>query len=596
LKELLEEEEMEGDNSYDCSSCRRKCIAKRKLKLTSLPPVLNLQLLRFVYDRNMNYKKKLTNKIKFSENLDLKPLMTDSLSDSVANQYSLGAILMHVGKTAYSGHYMAHIKDFQKNKWFQFNDESITELKKKNQLGCTEEESEKTNKEKDKDKEASTTSSATDPKLYSTSNAYLLVYYRTDLVNQMKQTDSNKVSNQHEIINQDNIKLDDWFNKMKSNKTDEFQSKNLERETMNGIYNSLWIPKESKKELRDYYFVNTDFLRRLLSSQNNINSNDIETTCSIQKYICQHNRLNPLIVNKLKLISKIGYDNIIEMYGQKIKDLQNFFLKAYDNQTTRCKDCIINCFEFIKCKERLKNDIKLVKNLLKNEPLIDDISKLTNNTNELNLNSNNDCMIIENNENEKAEIRGSRSNSNDENANNSDTSMNAINENKENSNSSIQNTAYWVGKETLKIWQNLIIKHYESQLPTAKSGETEETDNNNIQPESDSKSLEKDGLELVESTKVPETTASNETAKTEPSNMDVDIQSDSQSVTFFNEDIICPHNNLMPGLNKRLVSSKLWNIIYEKYSIPKNRDSISEKKFKKFTNDNRECKLCLVNN
>ena len=121
MNELLKEEIMDGDNQYYCDNCARKSNAKRMTKLDSLPPVLNLQLLRFVYDRNSGYKKKLSTKIKFSELLDLKSFSeTNKQEESV---YSLGAILMHVGKTAYSGHYMAQIKNFQTNKWYQFNDE-----------------------------------------------------------------------------------------------------------------------------------------------------------------------------------------------------------------------------------------------------------------------------------------------------------------------------------------------------------------------------------------------------------------------------------------------------------------------------------------
>lgn len=112
---------MEGDNQYFCSNCNQKQNAQRSSKLTSLPPVLNLQLLRFVYDRSSGIKKKLSTKIKFSEVLDLKKYVDVAASEVMPEPvYQLGAILMHVGKTAYSGHYMAQIKNFQKNEWFGY--------------------------------------------------------------------------------------------------------------------------------------------------------------------------------------------------------------------------------------------------------------------------------------------------------------------------------------------------------------------------------------------------------------------------------------------------------------------------------------------
>ena len=51
LKEFLQEEILEGDNKYFCSSCQKKQDATRKIVLEKLPPVLNLQLLRFVFER-----------------------------------------------------------------------------------------------------------------------------------------------------------------------------------------------------------------------------------------------------------------------------------------------------------------------------------------------------------------------------------------------------------------------------------------------------------------------------------------------------------------------------------------------------------------
>jgi ubiquitin carboxyl-terminal hydrolase 48 len=356
-------------------------------KLDQLPPVLNLQLLRFVYDRNSGYKKKLSTKIKFSEQIDLK-----QFNQQEQTIYHLGAILMHCGKTAYSGHYMAQIKNLQTNKWFQFNDEVISELKKKQLLGCTEDETDKQNQQSQDEKQS---------KIFSTSNAYLLVYYRSDLFQQMKLIDTSKLSNQHEIIQYDNSKLEEWFSNLKLTKLNEFESKNVERETINSIYNSLWIDNNSNKS--DSFFISTEFLKKLLTCQNNINLNEIAASCSIQKYICQHNKLNPMMINKLKIISLNGYKNLKEIYSTKINDMNSLFLKTYDDSQTRCRECVCNCFEYLKCKERLKFDMKSVRTLLKNEPLIDDVSKI--NTNELNLRNLNinsskieDANMVENSE------------------------------------------------------------------------------------------------------------------------------------------------------------------------------------------------------
>ena len=51
LKEFLQEELMEGENQYFCSICHCKQDAIRKIVLEKLPPILKLQLLRFVFER-----------------------------------------------------------------------------------------------------------------------------------------------------------------------------------------------------------------------------------------------------------------------------------------------------------------------------------------------------------------------------------------------------------------------------------------------------------------------------------------------------------------------------------------------------------------
>ena len=51
LDEFFKEEILEGDNLYHCPTCQSKQKATRKIVLETLPPVLNLQLLRFIFDR-----------------------------------------------------------------------------------------------------------------------------------------------------------------------------------------------------------------------------------------------------------------------------------------------------------------------------------------------------------------------------------------------------------------------------------------------------------------------------------------------------------------------------------------------------------------
>jgi ubiquitin carboxyl-terminal hydrolase 48 len=55
LDELLKEEVLTGSEQYFCSVCQKKNDAIRRTQLLTLPPVLNLQLMRFVFDRHVYY-------------------------------------------------------------------------------------------------------------------------------------------------------------------------------------------------------------------------------------------------------------------------------------------------------------------------------------------------------------------------------------------------------------------------------------------------------------------------------------------------------------------------------------------------------------
>jgi len=48
-------------------------------------------------------------------------------------------VLIHRGISAYSGHYIAHVKDARTGDWYKFNDEEIEKMEgKKLQLGTEE--------------------------------------------------------------------------------------------------------------------------------------------------------------------------------------------------------------------------------------------------------------------------------------------------------------------------------------------------------------------------------------------------------------------------------------------------------------------------
>lgn len=119
LDQYLCAEVLDGDNQYFCDNCNAKRDAKRILKLTELPPVLNVQLSRYVYDRVKFEKKKVSDKVLLPTSLKVQP------AGGATKKYLLCAVMRHQGTTAYSGHYLAEAMDWSTGTWYEFNDETV---------------------------------------------------------------------------------------------------------------------------------------------------------------------------------------------------------------------------------------------------------------------------------------------------------------------------------------------------------------------------------------------------------------------------------------------------------------------------------------
>ncbi|KAH7340859.1 hypothetical protein B0J17DRAFT_653080 [Rhizoctonia solani] len=132
LKANLEDEKLDGDNRYDCSTCGSKQDAFRYLRLTHLPPVLHFSVLRFVFDSKDFSRKKSKHAITFPHAINMRPFLSD---EGAEIWYDLRGVLLHRGPSAYHGHYEAQVFDVTRNAWFQFNDEDVQELKIEDLVG-----------------------------------------------------------------------------------------------------------------------------------------------------------------------------------------------------------------------------------------------------------------------------------------------------------------------------------------------------------------------------------------------------------------------------------------------------------------------------
>jgi len=116
ISSYFQREKLEGDNMYYCDSCDIKVNAERWSEIISWPPVLCLQLLRYVYDKTTWQKRKVKTEITFPNELKL---------PNSKEVYHLVAIIYHVGNSAHNGHYVNEVLDWETGEWFFCDDDVV---------------------------------------------------------------------------------------------------------------------------------------------------------------------------------------------------------------------------------------------------------------------------------------------------------------------------------------------------------------------------------------------------------------------------------------------------------------------------------------
>uniref|UniRef100_A0A673TWW9 Ubiquitin carboxyl-terminal hydrolase 48 n=1 Tax=Suricata suricatta TaxID=37032 RepID=A0A673TWW9_SURSU len=331
ISEFLKEEKLEGDNRYFCENCQSKQNATRKIRLLSLPCTLNLQLMRFVFDRQTGHKKKLNTYIGFSEILDMEPYVEHKGGSYV---YELSAVLIHRGVSAYSGHYIAHVKDPQSGEWYKFNDEDIEKMEgKKLQLGIEEDLAEPSKSQTRKPKCGKGT--------HCSRNAYMLVYR---LQTQERPTTIVQVpAFLQELVDRDNSKFEEWCVEMAEMRKQSVDKGKAKHEEVKELYQRLPAGAEP------YEFVSLEWLQKWLDESTPTKPID-NHAC-----LCSHDKLHPDKISIMKRISEYAADIFYSRYGGGPR----LTVKAL------CKECVVERCRILRLKNQLNEDYKTVNNLLK---------------------------------------------------------------------------------------------------------------------------------------------------------------------------------------------------------------------------------------
>lgn len=122
------DELLEGDNQYFCEGCGCKTDACRRVRFEKVPPLLNIQLSRYIFDLKSLAKKKVSEKVLLPRELQVES-ESEGAEQPAQHRYVLCAVMIHKGKSAYSGHYVAQAMNWVTGCWFEFNDIHVKLLK-----------------------------------------------------------------------------------------------------------------------------------------------------------------------------------------------------------------------------------------------------------------------------------------------------------------------------------------------------------------------------------------------------------------------------------------------------------------------------------
>ncbi|XP_051786330.1 ubiquitin carboxyl-terminal hydrolase 48 isoform X2 [Erpetoichthys calabaricus] len=333
VTEFLKEEKLEGDNRYFCENCQSKQNATREIRLLNLPHTLNFQLMRFVFDRQTGHKKKLNTYIGFPEILDMGPFLEKKDEKCV---YELNAVLIHRGVSAYSGHYIAHLRDGRTNDWYKFNDEEIEKMEgKKLQLGSEEDiEPSKSQTRKPKCIKG----------YHSSRNAYMLVYKRQ--VEEVSHSEPNVQVPDflQRLVDRDNRKFEEWCHEMAEMRKQSVDKGKAKHEEVKEIYELL-----PAGDGQAFEFIPLEWLRKWLDDST------VTKPIDNSKFSCCHGKLHPDKIEDVKRISQKAADIFFNRYGGGPR---------LDNSSL-CRECVVERCRVLRLKNQLNEDYKVISNMVK---------------------------------------------------------------------------------------------------------------------------------------------------------------------------------------------------------------------------------------
>ncbi|KAM3244613.1 hypothetical protein ACQJBY_056113 [Aegilops geniculata] len=124
LQNFTEEEALDGgEKQYNCQSCKKKVVAKKRFTIDKAPDVLTIHLKRF---SPFNPSQKINKKVDFHPTLNLKPFVSNS--EGMDFRYSLYGVLVHAGWNTQSGHYYCFVRT-SSGIWHNLDDNEVCQVR-----------------------------------------------------------------------------------------------------------------------------------------------------------------------------------------------------------------------------------------------------------------------------------------------------------------------------------------------------------------------------------------------------------------------------------------------------------------------------------
>ncbi|XP_040176230.1 ubiquitin carboxyl-terminal hydrolase 20 [Anopheles arabiensis] len=126
-------DELKGDNMYSCERCNKLRNGVKYSRVLALPEMLCVHLKRFRHD--LSYSSKISSPVHFPlYGLDMRPYLHKDCRSEVTS-YDLCAVICHHG-TVGGGHYTSFAKHDPTGKWFEFDDQLVTQVTPEHVQSC----------------------------------------------------------------------------------------------------------------------------------------------------------------------------------------------------------------------------------------------------------------------------------------------------------------------------------------------------------------------------------------------------------------------------------------------------------------------------